>query len=142
MIELYGGENQAIVGIRYEADEPAAVAFALGLYANQLDAGRIVDEPDNHPGAREVVRLCQELSGEIDSGLTTLTPEKHQAVAEICLPYLVRMHERLPTDTYADVCELLEVRPFELFMNAIEARRMLNNANVHIQIMADQAEAL
>lgn len=135
MIEIVDGLNMDTIGIRYDTEESAAAVFALGLYAGQLAAGNIVDVDDDKLPVHEVIDLTRVLQAEVASGLTVVSSSEHQAIVEIYLPYLTRMHEGLPIRMYEGVCDTLLVKPFELFYNAIVSRRMLKGNDIGVELI-------
>lgn len=135
MIDLLDN-NFELLGHQYTQEEASTVSFSLGLYATQLAAGRIIDNPLDNPIAVQALDATVQLKHEIESGLRVVAPNTHEAVGTIYLPYLVRMHEGLTPARYQITCDILGVRPFELFWNALVARQLLDGANSDMSILA------
>lgn len=134
MFRLEDGNNGGELGFVYDEDEVQASLFALDIFATRLDKnlfpGDSVDAFSFEQGKQMIGELRQELSDD----LQTILPISHTMLTQLFLPNIVNLHDALTPDTYAQGCEILEVKPFDLFWNATTARQMLEQDPKPLQL--------
>ncbi|MGB2786754.1 MAG: hypothetical protein WBB94_00025 [Candidatus Saccharimonadaceae bacterium] len=132
MIEAISRSTGEVMGFDYDPDEFATALAAVALYRDQLVAGRITDDPGAILDGMEICDLVKRALSATSSDIDLKT---HQVLRELQLPYLFRMHDGLSANSYADVCEVLEIRPFELFSYGITAGQMIADRDTDIKIV-------
>lgn len=123
MIELVDAMTFTALGHRYTSDERDTARFAVELHRDQSIAGRIDYDGEGFYDSLAVADCVLE---ELTDGLDVVSTPVHHVLGRVYLPYLVTMHERLPVHMYKEVCDVLQVRPFDLFWHGMSARTMLN----------------
>lgn len=131
MIEIIDSSGGELIGHKYSAEERKAALAAVALYSSQLLAGRICDDPE---AIADGLDIADEVRAVLAEDLP-VPPHVHEVMRGLFLPYIAAMHEGLATCDYAGVCEVLGVRPFELFTNAMTARRILDESGVDVEII-------
>jgi hypothetical protein len=124
MIEVVDGANFDVIGCKYTVDERAAALFSLGLYGGQLAAGRVTDDASV---VADGIELTERLKQLLQDEPNVFDPRVNKVLREIYFPYTVTTHEGINTAAkYSVACDMLGVRPFDLFYHAITARSVLD----------------
>lgn len=119
---IFDGKKLDALAVRYSDGEFAAARFAVQLYRDQLEAGRItVDDMTFH----QAVDIAECVDDQLSAGLDTISPPVDAVLRNLFLPYLASIHNGLSPDQYQACCDLLQCTPFELFSHGIEATKML-----------------
>lgn len=123
MIDLVDGMTLEALGHRYSDDERDTAVFAVTMHRDQSMAGNITYEG---VALHDSIEVADSVLEHLRDGLEVVTAPVHQILGSVYLPYLVAMHEGLPTGLYERTCTALHVTPFQLFWHGLSARQMLD----------------
>jgi hypothetical protein len=135
MEQLFDPESLECIGYKYGEDESEAAIFALKLYASQLRAGNIIQNTEENEDVPSLLEHMERLQHEFESGLRVIEPNVHAVMTATFFPFVAHMHQGLHASRYKEMCDFLEVTPFELFSNAITAQNVINNYQVNMAFL-------
>lgn len=132
MIELIHAETGELLGIEYTQEERETAVAAVCLYLQHLLTGRITDDVQLIIDGQEV---SETVMRSLSDGLDIINVETHNVLKTLYLPHVARLHEGLRGNKYEEFCAAIAVKPFELFLHGMNARRMIDESDIEPRII-------
>lgn len=122
------------IGFRYTEEEIATAIAAVALYDQAIGRGSVnTDLAIIAEGHRLTDRLMRDLQ---QDGLEIIPPNVHEVLCSVPLSFIANLHEGVTdAESYKVLGSVLAVEPSHLATHGLNARRIVDETNLEIDIL-------